>query len=50
MSVTDACIHLQGKLEEALRAFETLLQLHPQSPRARYGKAQVQYCSGLVLH
>lgn len=31
----------QGKLEEALRAFETLVQLHPQSPRARYGKAQV---------
>lgn len=32
----------QGKLEEALRAFETLVQQHPQSPRARYGKAQVR--------
>ncbi|CAF95938.1 unnamed protein product, partial [Tetraodon nigroviridis] len=31
----------KGKLEEALRAFEALVQLHPQSPRARYGKAQV---------
>lgn len=34
-----------------MRAFETLVQQHPQSPRARYGKAQVlysttaQYCS-----
>ncbi|XP_078019055.1 aspartyl/asparaginyl beta-hydroxylase isoform X4 [Epinephelus lanceolatus] len=32
----------KGKLEEALRAFETLVQLHPQSPRARYGKAQTE--------
>lgn len=31
----------QGKVEEALRAFETLVQQYPQSPRARYGKAQV---------
>ncbi|TKS87329.1 Aspartyl/asparaginyl beta-hydroxylase [Collichthys lucidus] len=30
----------KGKSEEALRAFETLVQQHPQSPRARYGKAQ----------
>lgn len=37
----------QGKLEEALKAFELLVQQHPQSPRARYGKAQVVqwYCS-----
>ncbi|KAM8731898.1 aspartyl/asparaginyl beta-hydroxylase-like isoform 3-T3 [Acanthopagrus schlegelii] len=32
----------KGKLEEALRAFETLVQLHPQSPRARYGRAQTE--------
>ncbi|XP_044032038.1 aspartyl/asparaginyl beta-hydroxylase isoform X8 [Siniperca chuatsi] len=32
----------KGKLEEALRAFESLVQQHPQSPRARYGKAQVE--------
>ncbi|XP_037612921.1 aspartyl/asparaginyl beta-hydroxylase isoform X9 [Sebastes umbrosus] len=32
----------KGKLEEALRAFETLVQQHPQSPRARYGKAQTE--------
>ncbi|XP_076577597.1 aspartyl/asparaginyl beta-hydroxylase-like isoform X2 [Chaetodon auriga] len=32
----------KGKLEEALRAFETLVQQHPQSPRARYGKAQAE--------
>uniref|UniRef100_H3CMI4 Un-named hu7910 n=1 Tax=Tetraodon nigroviridis TaxID=99883 RepID=H3CMI4_TETNG len=32
----------KGKLEEALRAFEALVQLHPQSPRARYGKAQTE--------
>lgn len=31
----------QGKLEEALQAFERLVQQFPQSPRARYGKAQV---------
>ncbi|XP_028297258.1 aspartyl/asparaginyl beta-hydroxylase isoform X7 [Gouania willdenowi] len=30
----------KGKLEEALRAFETLVQQNPLSPRARYGKAQ----------
>lgn len=35
------CLVCQGKLEEALRAFEALVQLHPHSPRARYGKAQV---------
>ncbi|XP_028424802.1 aspartyl/asparaginyl beta-hydroxylase isoform X3 [Perca flavescens] len=32
----------KGKLEEALRAFEALVQQHPQSPRARYGKAQAE--------
>ncbi|KAE8279569.1 Aspartyl/asparaginyl beta-hydroxylase [Larimichthys crocea] len=32
----------KGKSEEALRAFETLVQQHPQSPRARYGKAQAE--------
>ncbi|KAM3593677.1 uncharacterized protein V6R79_018850 [Siganus canaliculatus] len=32
----------KGKLEEALRAFEALVQQHPQSPRARYGKAQTE--------
>ncbi|XP_041816914.1 aspartyl/asparaginyl beta-hydroxylase isoform X1 [Chelmon rostratus] len=32
----------KGKLEEALRAFEALVLLHPQSPRARYGKAQAE--------
>ncbi|XP_045899717.1 aspartyl/asparaginyl beta-hydroxylase isoform X2 [Micropterus dolomieu] len=32
----------KGKFEEALRAFETLVQQHPQSPRARYGKAQTE--------
>ncbi|XP_041670088.1 aspartyl/asparaginyl beta-hydroxylase-like isoform X9 [Cheilinus undulatus] len=32
----------KGKLEEALRAFESLVQQHPQSPRARYGKAQTE--------
>ncbi|XP_069033673.1 aspartyl/asparaginyl beta-hydroxylase isoform X2 [Embiotoca jacksoni] len=32
----------KGKLEEALRAFEVLVQQHPQSPRARYGRAQVE--------
>uniref|UniRef100_A0A672GAG6 Un-named hu7910 n=2 Tax=Salarias fasciatus TaxID=181472 RepID=A0A672GAG6_SALFA len=30
----------QGKVEEALRGFEALVQQHPLSPRARYGKAQ----------
>ncbi|KAI3355538.1 hypothetical protein L3Q82_018367 [Scortum barcoo] len=32
----------KGKLEEALRAFESLVQQFPQSPRARYGKAQTE--------
>uniref|UniRef100_A0A8D3CAB7 Aspartyl/asparaginyl beta-hydroxylase-like n=1 Tax=Scophthalmus maximus TaxID=52904 RepID=A0A8D3CAB7_SCOMX len=32
----------QGKAEEALRAFETLVQQFPQSPRARYGRAQAE--------
>uniref|UniRef100_A0A4W6FSJ0 Aspartate beta-hydroxylase n=1 Tax=Lates calcarifer TaxID=8187 RepID=A0A4W6FSJ0_LATCA len=32
----------KGKVEEALRAFETLVQKYPQSPRARYGKAQAE--------
>ncbi|KFO77936.1 Aspartyl/asparaginyl beta-hydroxylase, partial [Cuculus canorus] len=30
----------KGKVEEALRAFESLVNQYPQSPRARYGKAQ----------
>ncbi|XP_071410563.1 aspartyl/asparaginyl beta-hydroxylase isoform X9 [Pithys albifrons albifrons] len=30
----------KGKVEEALRAFEALVKQYPQSPRARYGKAQ----------
>ncbi|KAM6089191.1 aspartyl/asparaginyl beta-hydroxylase isoform 2-T2 [Chlamydotis macqueenii] len=30
----------KGKVEEALRAFEALVNQYPQSPRARYGKAQ----------
>ncbi|KAM6209201.1 aspartyl/asparaginyl beta-hydroxylase isoform 4-T4 [Sarcoramphus papa] len=30
----------KGKVEEALRAFEALVDQYPQSPRARYGKAQ----------
>uniref|UniRef100_A0A665VFN7 Uncharacterized protein n=1 Tax=Echeneis naucrates TaxID=173247 RepID=A0A665VFN7_ECHNA len=32
----------KGKVEEALRAFETLVQRYPQSPRSRYGKAQAE--------
>ncbi|XP_061820988.1 aspartyl/asparaginyl beta-hydroxylase-like isoform X1 [Nerophis lumbriciformis] len=32
----------KGKVEAALKAFETLVQQHPQSPRARYGKAQAE--------
>ncbi|XP_062850101.1 aspartyl/asparaginyl beta-hydroxylase isoform X5 [Trichomycterus rosablanca] len=32
----------KGKVEEALRAFETLVQKYPQSPRSRYGKAQTE--------
>uniref|UniRef100_A0A673AY25 Aspartyl/asparaginyl beta-hydroxylase-like n=1 Tax=Sphaeramia orbicularis TaxID=375764 RepID=A0A673AY25_9TELE len=32
----------QGKVDEALRAFESLVQQYPQSPRARYGKAQAE--------
>ncbi|XP_069587498.1 aspartyl/asparaginyl beta-hydroxylase isoform X4 [Ranitomeya imitator] len=30
----------KGKVEDALRAFELLVTKYPQSPRARYGKAQ----------
>nr|XP_056710888.1 aspartyl/asparaginyl beta-hydroxylase [Euleptes europaea] len=30
----------KGKAEDALKAFETLVNTYPQSPRARYGKAQ----------
>ncbi|XP_061094027.1 aspartyl/asparaginyl beta-hydroxylase isoform X7 [Conger conger] len=30
----------KGKVEEALQAFESLVQRYPQSPRSRYGKAQ----------
>uniref|UniRef100_A0A8C8BD58 Aspartate beta-hydroxylase n=1 Tax=Otus sunia TaxID=257818 RepID=A0A8C8BD58_9STRI len=30
----------KGKIEEALSAFEALVNQYPQSPRARYGKAQ----------
>ncbi|XP_022533929.2 aspartyl/asparaginyl beta-hydroxylase isoform X7 [Astyanax mexicanus] len=32
----------KGKAEEALRAFEALVQKYPQSPRSRYGKAQAE--------
>ncbi|XP_054620889.1 aspartyl/asparaginyl beta-hydroxylase isoform X1 [Dunckerocampus dactyliophorus] len=32
----------KGKVEAALKAFEMLVQQHPQSPRARYGKAQAE--------
>uniref|UniRef100_A0A7N6A8N6 Un-named hu7910 n=1 Tax=Anabas testudineus TaxID=64144 RepID=A0A7N6A8N6_ANATE len=32
----------KGKVEEALKAFEFLVQQYPQSPRARYGKAQAE--------
>ncbi|KAL7876196.1 hypothetical protein AOLI_G00111590 [Acnodon oligacanthus] len=32
----------KGKVEEALRAFEALVQKFPQSPRSRYGKAQAE--------
>ncbi|KAM4534360.1 aspartyl/asparaginyl beta-hydroxylase-like isoform 13-T13 [Odontesthes bonariensis] len=32
----------KGKVEEALKAFEALVQRHPQSPRALYGKAQAE--------
>ncbi|XP_056290629.1 aspartyl/asparaginyl beta-hydroxylase-like [Pseudoliparis swirei] len=32
----------KGKLKEALRAFEALVQQNPQSPRALYGKAQAE--------
>ncbi|XP_030611971.1 aspartyl/asparaginyl beta-hydroxylase isoform X2 [Archocentrus centrarchus] len=32
----------KGKVEEALKAFESLVQQYPQSPRARYGKAQAE--------
>ena len=31
---------MQGALSEALKAYEDLLQLYPQSGRARYGRAQ----------
>ncbi|XP_032036550.1 aspartyl/asparaginyl beta-hydroxylase isoform X4 [Aythya fuligula] len=30
----------KGKIEEALKAFEALVNQYPESPRARYGKAQ----------
>lgn len=32
----------KGKVEEALHAFEELVRKYPQSPRARYGKAQCE--------
>ncbi|XP_016520559.1 aspartyl/asparaginyl beta-hydroxylase isoform X2 [Poecilia formosa] len=32
----------KGNLDMALKAFDSLVQQHPLSPRARYGKAQVQ--------
>ncbi|XP_076027550.1 aspartyl/asparaginyl beta-hydroxylase-like isoform X3 [Genypterus blacodes] len=32
----------KGRAEEALREFESLVQQHPLSPRARYGKAQAE--------
>ncbi|XP_058524643.1 aspartyl/asparaginyl beta-hydroxylase isoform X2 [Ochotona princeps] len=32
----------RGKIEEAIKAFEELVRKYPQSPRARYGKAQCE--------
>ncbi|XP_027630098.1 aspartyl/asparaginyl beta-hydroxylase isoform X2 [Tupaia chinensis] len=32
----------RGKIEEAVTAFEELIRKYPQSPRARYGKAQCE--------
>lgn len=32
----------RGKVEEAVQAFEELVRKYPQSPRARYGKAQCE--------
>ncbi|KAM9166677.1 aspartyl/asparaginyl beta-hydroxylase isoform 5-T5 [Pangshura tecta] len=32
----------KGKVEEAAKAFEVLVSKYPQSPRARYGKAQCE--------
>uniref|UniRef100_A0A8C2UQG9 Aspartyl/asparaginyl beta-hydroxylase n=1 Tax=Chinchilla lanigera TaxID=34839 RepID=A0A8C2UQG9_CHILA len=32
----------RGKIEEAVNAFEELVRKYPQSPRARYGKAQCE--------
>ncbi|XP_063781303.1 aspartyl/asparaginyl beta-hydroxylase [Pseudophryne corroboree] len=32
----------KGKVDEALKAFESLVTKYPQSPRARYGKAQAE--------
>ncbi|KAM7174985.1 aspartyl/asparaginyl beta-hydroxylase isoform 1-T1 [Macrochelys suwanniensis] len=32
----------KGKVEEAMKAFEVLVSKYPQSPRARYGKAQCE--------
>ncbi|XP_051053312.1 aspartyl/asparaginyl beta-hydroxylase isoform X2 [Phodopus roborovskii] len=32
----------RGKIEEAMNAFEELVRKYPQSPRARYGKAQCE--------
>ncbi|CAJ1081521.1 aspartyl/asparaginyl beta-hydroxylase-like isoform X7 [Xyrichtys novacula] len=32
----------KGRLQDALTAFESLVQQFPQSPRARYGKAQTE--------
>lgn len=40
-SVCNLLFPFQGKVEEALRAFEALVNQYPESPRARYGKAQV---------
>ncbi|XP_067409811.1 aspartyl/asparaginyl beta-hydroxylase isoform X5 [Emydura macquarii macquarii] len=32
----------KGKVEEAMKAFEVLVSKYPQSPRAKYGKAQCE--------
>ncbi|XP_075440158.1 aspartyl/asparaginyl beta-hydroxylase isoform X3 [Ascaphus truei] len=32
----------KGKVDEAVKAFESLVNKYPQSPRARYGKAQCE--------
>uniref|UniRef100_A0A3Q3RAF4 Uncharacterized protein n=1 Tax=Monopterus albus TaxID=43700 RepID=A0A3Q3RAF4_MONAL len=40
----------KGKVDEALKAFELLVQTYPQSPRSRYGKAQAEDDLAEKLH